>query len=93
MHHSTQRGSEPKGYEKVTGLSAAKALTVPTGATLAMIKTEGADVRYRDDGTDPTTTNGMLLETGDEFWYSGAPRALRFIETSTSATLHVLYYA
>lgn len=84
---------QPKGYLKVTALNTVKALTVPSGAGRALIKTEAQSVRWRDDAVDPTTTDGMLIDVGDEFWYTGQVRALRFIETAASAVLHVSFYA
>lgn len=83
---------KPLGYQKITSLTTAQALTVPTGARYAMCKTEGQAVRYRDDGTNPTATDGMLIDVGDEFWYPGNLNAVRFIEATASATLHVSYY-
>lgn len=83
---------KPLGYQKITGLSTSQSLTVPIGARYAMCKTEGQSVRYRDDGTDPTATDGMLIDVGDEFWYSGNLAEIEFLETTASATLHVSYY-
>jgi len=83
---------QPKGYQKIAGLAAATALTVPAGASRALIKTETATVRWRDDGVDPTTTDGMLIDVGDELWYNGQLRAIKFIETA-AAVLHVSFYA
>lgn len=83
---------EPKGYQKIAGLSSATALTVPAGASYALIKVETATVRWRDDGTNPTTTDGMLLDVGDEFWYTGQLKKIKFIETA-AAVLHISYYA
>ena len=51
----------PKGYQRITSLSASTALTVPTGARLALIEAEGVAIRWRDDGTAPTASVGMTL--------------------------------
>lgn len=81
----------PLGYQQITGLGTAKALTVPSGATLAVISVEGGSVRYRDDGTDPTTTIGMPLpEAG--ITYTGSLAAIKFIQAAGTAVLNVLYY-
>ena len=37
-------------------VTTATTLTVPAGSVIAQICVEGATVRYRDDGTNPTTT-------------------------------------
>jgi len=83
----------PKGFEKITGLSSAKSLTVPSGSRLALVQCETQDVRWRDDGTAPTAAVGFLLETSVNFWYSGDLSALQLIETNASAVVNVCYYA
>lgn len=81
------------GYQQITSLSSSAALTVPSGATIAVVQAEGADVRWRDDGTAPTATVGMLLPAGAELRYTGALAALRLIQASAGATVNVSYYA
>lgn len=86
------------GYQRITGLSTAQALTVPKGATRAIIRCETQSVRWRDDGTDPTTTIGMPLLVADVLTYdgfnpaTGALYPIKFIETAASAVLNVSYY-
>lgn len=89
---TAEQNLKPLGYEKVTGLSSSKSLTPPANAKQALLKVESQPVRWRDDGTDPTTTTGMLLDVGEEFWYTGDIAEIEFIETAASATLHVCYY-
>jgi hypothetical protein len=85
---------EPLGYQKITPLSApAKALTVPARTRSILVKCETQSVRWRDDGTDPTTTDGFRLDSGEEFWYTGKPQKLRFLEETSGAVLHVSFYA
>lgn len=90
---------QPKGYSKITSLNTAKTLgggslgAVPAGAKYALIKTETQAVRWRDDGTNPTATDGMLIDVGDEFWYTGQLRSLSLLETAASATVHVAFYS
>ena len=81
------------GYQQITSLSASTALTVPVGATLALIVAETQAVRWRDDGTAPTASVGMPLATGTSLSYDGDLRAIRFIQQLASATLNVSYYA
>ena len=92
----------PRGYQKVTGLGTVKTLTMPVvpagpGAGVrvraVLLKTETQAVRWRDDGVDPSATDGMLIDVGDEFWYAGKVSALRFIETVAGAVLHASLYA
>ena len=82
----------PLGFQQITGLSAAKSLTVPTGATYAIISPGAQAVRWRDDGTAPTATVGMPIAVGTNFTYSGSLAAIQFIEQTASAVLNVSYY-
>ena len=83
----------PLGYQQITSLSGAQTLTVPAGATFALIQAEAVDVRWRDDGIAPTASVGMLLPSGQPTQFSGDLSVLKFIQTSGgSATLNVSYY-
>jgi hypothetical protein len=88
-----QFGSSPLGFESVDDLSAAVGLTVPDGASFAVISPEGAGVRWRDDGDDPTSEVGMPILENVEFTYQGDLSAIKFIEMSASAKLNVSYYS
>jgi hypothetical protein len=85
-------GLTAKGYQQITALSAAATLTVPSGSTCAIIQAESQDVRWRDDGTNPTASVGMVLATGAEIFYTGALAAFAAIETAASAKLNISYY-
>lgn len=81
------------GFQQITNVSAAIGLTVPAGTTLILVHTTGQAVRWRDDGTSPTGTVGMVLAVGSELRYSAsAMAALKFIESAASAVLNVTYY-
>ena len=72
------------------GFTAATAL----GAKLATVNVEGAQVRYRTDGTDPTATVGVVANPGDviNVYGNADVTAIRFIRTGgVSATLSVEY--
>jgi len=81
-----------KGYQQITALSSAAALTVPDEARIALVQAESKSVRWRDDGTNPTTSVGMVLDAGAVLLYDGSLSALRFIETAASAKLNISYY-
>jgi hypothetical protein len=89
------------GYQQITSLSGAASLTVPARdanglsikPTLALITPEGAAVRWRDDGTDPTTAVGMPLASGVTLQYDGDLSRIRFIQQTASAILNISYYA
>lgn len=80
------------GYQQITSLSAATALTIPAGTSYAVIQPETQAVRWRDDGTDPSATVGMQLATGSELTYDGQLSRIKFIETTASAKLNISYY-
>lgn len=80
------------GYEQITGLSSAKALTPPATATYAIIQAEAQAVRWRDDGTNPSATVGMTIASGGELRYDGNLTTIRFFEAAASAKLNVSYY-
>jgi hypothetical protein len=81
------------GYQQITSLSAAASLTVPTGATMALVTPETEGVRWRDDGTDPTASVGMPIAAGAYFNYDGDLNRIRFIQQTATAKLNVSYYA
>ena len=82
----------PKGYQQLTPDSAT-GLTVPGGATMALIQAVTQNVRWRDDGTNPETALGMRISAGEEFWYTGNLDAIKFIEEVASTQLNVSYYS
>ena len=81
------------GYQQITSLTSSTALTVPAGASLALIVPETQNVRWRDDGVDPTTTVGMPVLTNTSMSYDGDLNAVRFIAVASGAVLNVSYYA
>lgn len=83
------------GHEQLTSLATAAALDVPDGAQRALMVAQLQNVRWRDDGTNPTTTVGMvILITADiPFEFKGDLAAFRVIEVAGSAKLDVSYYA
>jgi len=86
----------PLGYQQISAatLAAATKLTVPPGANFAIIRVEASSVRWRDDGTAPTTSAGMLLNSTDAtpLEYSGTLSAIEFIAVSGSPILDIAYY-
>ena len=85
---------KPLGYTKTASAGSVLTPTIQAGARYLMIKCETKAFRWRDDGTNPDTNTGMLIDVGDEFWYSGNLAALRFIEdgATSTATLHISQY-
>jgi len=87
---------KPKGYQQILAATldaGATNLTVPAGASYALLKAEAQAIRWRDDGVAPTTSAGMIIDVGDEFWYTGELSAIEFISDTAGAILNVSYYA
>ena len=83
---------QPLGYQAITP-TASTALTVPTGAEFALIRTEVQDCRWTDDGTTPTLTVGMVLMIEDPaMWYAGDLKALLFFNDTAGALVKINYY-
>jgi len=82
-----------RGYEQITVLSSSTGINGAAGATLAVIVVEGQNVRYRDDGTDPSASVGMPVPAGASINYDGTFDDLRFIEVAAGAILNISYYS
>jgi len=89
------------GYQQITSLSSATALTVPqrdlTGLVgtprIAIITPESQAVRWRDDGVAPTASVGMPLAAGVTLQYDGDLSQIKFIEQVGGAKLNITYYS
>ena len=83
------------GFQQISAatLATAVGLTIPAGATVALLSVDTAPVRWRDDGTAPTASIGMPIPSGQApFQYSGTLANLQFIAESGSPVLNVSYY-
>lgn len=87
----------PLGYCQLTSLSGAVKLTsctngIPLTANVIVAVPETQAVRWRDDGTAPSSTVGMPIATGVALVYQGNLTTIQFIEQTSSATLNVVFY-
>ena len=98
-----QRVYTALGYQQISVTSgSAVSLTIPTAAGgasawIVEVCNEAQPLRYRDDGTAPTTTVGVPIAANFCFQYAGAGAttglgAIQFIAQNTSSTLNVSYY-
>lgn len=78
------------GYQQITDLSTAIGLTVPVNARMALIQAQTADVRWRDDGTDPDANTGLVIVSGVTLEYLGDLYAFRAF--SATGALNITYY-
>ena len=83
---------KPLGHIQITSLGSAVGMTVPDKARLAIIQAQAQNVRWRDDGVNPTTSVGMIITAGDQLFYTGNMEAIKFIEVTASAVLNIAFY-
>jgi hypothetical protein len=82
------------GHQKLDVAATVVGLTVPNDVNFAQIKVETAAIRYRIDGTDPATAEGVLVSAGDAFTVYGSDtlNTIKMVEaTSTDAVINVSY--
>ena len=89
----------PSGYISVSpgqyilSLTPAKVLTIPTGATYAVVQAAVSSITYTTDGiTTPTSTVGIILAAGASLPLSGANVLANFKAYSASGTISVEYF-
>lgn len=82
-----------KGFQEITDLSVALFLEVPDSSVVAVIQNQSdVNIRYRDDGTAPTATTGMILYPGETYPYEASIDSIQFIQEESGAKLAVSYY-
>lgn len=88
----------PLGYCQLTSIDTAVLVSscsggIPDGTNVVLMRAETQAVRYRDDGTNPTTTVGMPMLIADApVLYVGTPSAIRVIAAVGGGKLDVLFY-
>lgn len=88
----SENGPRGPGQQLSVTTSASSTLTVPGGAYIAHIQAYDGNIRYRDDGTSPTTTTGMCIFAGGDKWYIGDLDAIELISETGTVEVNVLYY-
>lgn len=86
----------PAGYNQLdsAALASAVGLTAPSGpANAVVLQVEGTQaIRYRTDGTNPTTTVGMRLEPGQSLEFNGDLSRVKVIREAAGAILNCDFY-
>lgn len=85
----------PKGYQQLTNaqLATVQSLTVPAGATVALIQNNGNQpARWRDDGVNPTSTIGQRIVSGLTLVYASMLSAFKVTREADGASLDIAYY-
>ena len=80
------------GYEHISEPLVSTALTVPKGSQRALLTSGGGDIRWRDDGTAPTATVGMIIPMNTSLLYAGDLGAMRIIG-AVNIVLNITYYS
>lgn len=89
-----QLGMDSLGYTQVTNLTAAVGVgTIPAGTETVLLQCTGQNVRYRDDGTNPTAAIGMVLVALTLYSFTVAQiSSMKFIETAATGVLNITFY-
>ncbi|MEG5263242.1 hypothetical protein TRP66_02935 [Pseudomonas sp. JDS28PS106] len=82
------------GYQQMalTTDAVSAAPVAPEGTIVALMKVEGASVRYRDDGVNPTQAVGMPLSVGESLVYDAVMLDMRLIAQQAGAIVNIAYY-
>lgn len=85
------------GFETLTITTGAQLLTLPASAQAAQCQVQDQAIRWRADGTAPTSTVGAEANDGDELTIQGRAtmksfRVIRHSEASAGGTLVCHYY-
>lgn len=94
-----------KGYKQIAAASTTTAFSlatagvattlgagIPSGATVAIISPEAQGLRWRDDGTAPTTAIGMRVLTDNELAYNGPLAAWQGINLTAGTICNITFY-
>ncbi|KKK67097.1 hypothetical protein LCGC14_2957480 [marine sediment metagenome] len=88
----TSQYQDTIAFEALAVAGTAVGFTAATfeGAYEATARVEGAQVRYRTDGTDPTASVGMVADPGDVIHVLSSRdlQAIKFIRTGGTATVN-----
>lgn len=88
----------PLGYCQLTATGTAALIStcsggVPARTVWAVLCVETANIRWRDDGTNPTASVGMPATAGQCIYYSGTMSAFAIISQSGSPVVNISFYS
>lgn len=82
-----------KGFQALTVSNTAVGFTVPSGTEYAIASLEANNIRYRDDGTAPTSSVGLLITATSIFGVcQNSLDSIRFIRETADGLLNIEYY-
>lgn len=87
----------PVGYCQLTSVDTAVLIStcsggIPAGANMMLMVAEAQAIRYRDDGTNPSTTVGMPLAVAATIFYEGTLSKVAVIGQTSGAKVNILFY-
>jgi hypothetical protein len=79
------------GFQNLS-VTTAVALTVPSGATHALmtVDTGSGNIRFREDGTNPTASVGLLVQAGNAVELTNLAN-VRIISTTGTTVVNISY--
>lgn len=86
------------GTQTGVTISASTGMTIPAGATVALVQFQGTNNTagqcgfWRDDGTAPTGTTGQASPAYTPIWIAATANFKAILATSATCTLTVSYY-
>ena len=82
------------GYQQVAAQDAITAAgpTIPLGTMVMRVQTIGENIRWRDDGTNPTTTTGERLASGSVMEYIVRKLPLKVIAEQNTTQINYTFY-
>lgn len=83
---NNRTGYKCTGFEKITVDNTVKTLTVPANTLFALISLESNPIRIRMDGSNPSTTDGMLISVDTVFIIEGKDALVNFKTTRQGAS-------
>jgi len=90
------RPYKPAGFQAIATLTSAtvQGLTIPTDARYAKVRVVSQPIRWRDDGTNPTSASGYEVAANGEIELISREQLAGFkaVAKDTSAGLEVLFY-
>ena len=85
-------GTTSTGFTQQT-VAGTTTFVLPTAANVVLLAANGGAVRWRDDGTAPDITSGMILNPGlAPFEYSGNISMLRFTGVTGTVAVDCAFY-
>ena len=88
-------GLKSLGFQSLRLFAGVTGLTIPDGTEQILLTIEGASVKFRDDGTDPTTLTGQnLVMSGAPWMYASQNLSgLKFCQVSaTTSIVNATFY-